>query len=53
MSTHYIFNILFTITAEQIKQTIHRLLNDKVSELNNILNEIFKKVIYIIKNDFT
>ncbi len=53
MFIHYIFNILLTITAEQIKQTIYKLLNDKVSELNNILNKIFKKVIHIIKNNFT
>lgn len=53
MFIHYIFNILLTITAEQIKQTIYRLLNDKVSELNNILNKIFKKLTHIIKNDLT
>ena len=44
-------NILLTITAEQIKQTIYRLLNSKVFKINIILNEIFKKITSIIKND--
>ncbi len=29
------------------------MLNDKALRLNDILNEIFKKVIYIIKDDLT
>ena len=29
------------------------MLNDKVLKLNNILNEIFKKIVHIIKNDLT
>ena len=45
-------NISFTTTSEQIKQAIHRLSNDKVSESDNISNEILKKVTHIIKNDF-
>ena len=50
-SANCMFNISFTVTSEQIKQTIHRLLNDKVLRLNNISNEILKMIIYIIKND--
>jgi len=51
MSAHYILNISSIITAEQIEQIIYKLLNDKVAELNNILNKILKKLIFIIKND--
>ncbi len=49
----FILNIFSTIIVEQIKQTIHRLLNDKVLKLNNILNEVLKIVILFIKNHFT
>jgi len=44
-------NISLTIILKQIKQAIHRLLNSKALESDSILNEIFKKVTYIIKND--
>ncbi len=52
MSVHCMLNISSTVTAEQIEQTIYKLLNDKVFKLNNILNEILKKLISVIKNDF-
>ena len=50
-SANCMLNISFTTTSEQIKQAIHRLSNDKVLKLDNISNEILKKVIHIIKND--
>ncbi len=46
-----LLNISFIVTLKQIKQAIYRLLNGKALELNDILNEIFKKIIYIIKNN--
>ncbi len=52
MSVDCLLNILFIVTLKQIEQAIHKLLNDKASELDSILNEVFKKIIYIFKNDF-
>ncbi len=46
------FNIFLTVTIKQIKQTIHKLLNDKVLKSNNILNKAFKTATLFIKNDF-
>ena len=52
-SENCLLNISLTVISEQIKQTIHRLLNDKVLRSDNILNEILKKIIHVIKNDLT
>ena len=51
MFTNYMLNISFTVISEQIKQAIHRLLNGKVSESDNISNEVLKEVTHIIKDD--
>jgi len=45
-------NIFLTVTVKQIMQTIHKLLNNKVLKLNNILNEVLKTAALFIKNDF-
>jgi len=45
-------NIFLTVTVKQITQTIHKLLNNKVLKLNNILNEVLKTAALFIKNDF-
>jgi len=46
-------NISSIISAEQIEQTIHRLLNDKVFESDNISNEVLKMMISLIKKNLT
>jgi len=53
MFVNYMFDISSIISAEQIEQTIHRLLNDKVSESDNISNEVFKMMISLIKKNLT
>jgi len=53
MFANHILNISSIISAEQIEQTIYRLLNDKVSELNNISNEVLKMMISLIKKNLT
>jgi len=53
MFVNYMFDISSIISAEQIKQTIHRLLNDKVSESDNISNEVLKMMISLIKKNLT
>ena len=45
-------NIFSTITVKQIKQTIYKLLNNKILKLNNISNEALKTAVLFIKNDF-
>jgi hypothetical protein len=39
MSANHMLNISFTVTSEQIEQAIHKLLNDKASESDNISND--------------
>jgi len=53
MFVNYMLNISSIISAEQIEQTIYRLLNDKVFESDNISNEVFKMMISLIKKNFT
>jgi len=53
MSANYMFDILSIISAEQIEQTIYRLLNDKVFESDNISNEVLKIMISLIKKNLT
>jgi len=51
MSVNCMLNISSIISAEQIEQTIYRLLNDKVSESDNISNEVLKMMISLIKKN--
>jgi len=51
MSANYMLDISSIISAEQIEQTIHRLSNDKVSESDNISNEVLKMMISLIKKN--
>jgi len=53
MSANCMLNISLIISAEQVEQTIHRLLNDKVFELDNISNEVLKMMISLIKKNLT
>jgi len=53
MSANHMLNISSIISAEQIEQTIHRLLNGKVSESDNISNEVLKMMISLIKKNLT
>ncbi len=45
------FDILSTISAEQIEQTIHRLPNGKASGPDSIPNEVLKAMAPVIKDD--
>ncbi len=51
VSAHSMFNIFSAVTADQVEQTINKLLNEKVSELNNILNEALKMIIFFINKN--
>jgi len=53
MFVNHMFDISSIISAEQIEQTIHKLLNDKASESDNISNEVLKMVILLIKKNLT
>jgi len=53
MSVNHMLDISSIISAEQIEQTIYRLLNDKVFESDNISNEVLKMMISLIKKNLT
>jgi len=53
MPANCMLNIPSIISAEQIEQTIHRLLNGKVSGSDNISNEVLKVVAPLIKKNLT
>jgi len=51
MFANHMLDISSIISAEQIEQTIHKLLNDKVFESDNISNEVLKMMISLIKKN--
>jgi len=53
MFANHMLNISSIISAEQIQQTIHRLLNDKVFKSDNISNEVLKMMVSLIKKNLT
>jgi len=53
MPANHMLDISSIISAKQIEQTIHRLPNGKVSESDNIPNEVLKVVTPLIKKNLT